>query len=234
MLRAIQPYTPEDVLRRTVRGQYGAGQHRRQARARLSRRSERRPAFDHRDLRRAQAVRRQLALGGRAVLSAHRQAPAEARDEIAIQFKRPPFMLFRDTPVEQLDPNGWCCTSSRTKASRSASAQRSRARRCGWATSTCSSITATISASEPSTGYERLLYDCMTGRRDALPAWRHGGGRLDGGRADPRRVEGAAAARLPELPAGSWGPKDGGGADGAERPAMVKRRHRSARSHDSR
>ena len=81
VLRAMQPYTPEEVLRRTVRGQYGAGSDRRQAASRLSRGAERRSAVAHRDVRRAEAVHRQLALGGCADLSAHRQVPAEARDD---------------------------------------------------------------------------------------------------------------------------------------------------------
>ena len=60
----------------------------------------------HRDLRRAEADDRQLALGRRAVLSAHRQgARARKRTEIAIKFKQAPFALFRDTPVDALAPN---------------------------------------------------------------------------------------------------------------------------------
>ena len=53
----------------------------------------------HRNLRGHAAVHRQLALGGRAVLPAHRQAPAQARaSEVAIQFKDVPQILFNATP----------------------------------------------------------------------------------------------------------------------------------------
>ena len=38
--------------------------------------------------------------------------------EIAIQFKRAPFVLFRQTAVESSRPTGWCCTCSPTKAFR--------------------------------------------------------------------------------------------------------------------
>ena len=75
VLDAVRRLTPEDVLRDAVRGQYGAGQRRR-----------RRPYAAYRDeptSRRdsttetyvaLQAADRQLALGRRAVLPAHRQA----------------------------------------------------------------------------------------------------------------------------------------------------------------
>ena len=55
------------------------GQHRRQARSRISRGTERQPAVEHRDLRRGQALHRQLALGRRPVLPAQRQAARSAR-----------------------------------------------------------------------------------------------------------------------------------------------------------
>ena len=65
--------------RTRARGQYGAGQHRRQAGPRLSRRTQRQPEVEHRDLRRGEALHRQLALGRRAVLPAQRQTAGSAR-----------------------------------------------------------------------------------------------------------------------------------------------------------
>ena len=84
--------------------------------------------------------------------------------EIAIQFKQAPLALFRDTPVERLPPN-WLviCTSSPTRASRCASAPRSRARRCASAAVDMDFHYADHFGTTPSTGYETLLYDCMTG-----------------------------------------------------------------------
>ena len=138
--------------------------------------------------------------------------------EIAIQFKRAPFVLFRDTPVEhaRAEPAGDAHPAGRRHL---AQLQRedSRARSCGSATSTWTSTTPTTSASAPSTGYERLLYDCMTRRRDAVPARRHGRSRLVRRAADPRRLEGAAAAQLPELRRRHLGTARGRGADGARR-----------------
>ena len=79
VLRAIAP-----LHRARDRAGYGARAVRPrigrwQARARLPRGGRRRARFEHRDLCRAQAAHRQLALGRRAVLPAHRQAPDQAR-----------------------------------------------------------------------------------------------------------------------------------------------------------
>ena len=80
ILRAIQPMTPEDVLIRTVRGQYGESGN--GAEKMPAYRSEANGAaqLEHRDLRGHEAVHRQLALGRHSVLPPHRQAPAQARD----------------------------------------------------------------------------------------------------------------------------------------------------------
>ena len=87
------------------------------------------PQLAHRDLRRAAGLHRQLALGRRAVLPAHRQAPAQARQRDL----GPPQGRAAD-PVQRR-PGGarssrTSCRSafSRTRGSRSASARRSRGR----------------------------------------------------------------------------------------------------------
>ena len=75
------PLHPEDVAEIAVRGQYGPGDRRRPADPRLPRGAGRRARLAR--PRRYVALKlfdRQLALGGRAVLSAHGQAAAEARD----------------------------------------------------------------------------------------------------------------------------------------------------------
>ncbi len=80
MLRAVQPFTPEDVIARTVRGQYDVGE--------LSDGTTA-PAYRHEPTASPptpptetyvalKLLDRQLALGRRAVLPAHRQAHANA------------------------------------------------------------------------------------------------------------------------------------------------------------
>ena len=64
-----------------VRGQYGPGFVEGQEVRALSRGGGRRPDVDDRDVRRGEAVRRQLALGRHAVLRAHGQAPRPPRDD---------------------------------------------------------------------------------------------------------------------------------------------------------
>jgi glucose-6-phosphate 1-dehydrogenase len=54
------------------------------------------PDSTDRDLRRAQGRDRQLALGGRALLHPHRQAPADARFGDRHQFKPVPHSIFGD------------------------------------------------------------------------------------------------------------------------------------------
>ena len=84
------------------------------------------PDSDVETYRRAEADDRQLALGRRAVLPAHRQAHVRrARPRSSIQFKQAPFVMFRDTAVDELPPNIMVLHSSRTKASRCTSAPSS-------------------------------------------------------------------------------------------------------------
>ena len=75
----------------------------------------------------AKVLHRQLALGRHAVLPARRQAAPAPRDEIAIQFKRVPQTLFR-TPATGCGRTCSRSASSPTRASRSSSARRCRAR----------------------------------------------------------------------------------------------------------
>ena len=84
VLDAIQPMRPEDGARahraRSVRpGTVPPRPSEPRSGARLPRRAQGGPGFAHRDLRRDEAPDRQLALGRRAVLPAHRQAPAAPR-----------------------------------------------------------------------------------------------------------------------------------------------------------
>ncbi len=80
VLHAIHPPTPEQVKENVVRAQYTAGRRRGQGGSRLPRRAGRAAGLAHRDLRRAAAGGRQLALGRRADLPAHRQAAGAQGD----------------------------------------------------------------------------------------------------------------------------------------------------------
>ena len=131
VLHAIRPITgPSVVTQIAVRGQYGAGLDRRASGARLPRRAGRHPRLGNRDLRRAQAVRGQLALAGRAVLPAHRQAPAPpGLGGARSSFRAVPHQSFPpDGRHATGSPTGWSSASSPRRASCCASRPSSRAR----------------------------------------------------------------------------------------------------------
>ncbi len=142
--------------------------------------------------------------------------------EIVIQFKRAPFVLFRDTPVGTAvaEPAGDPHPARRGHLA----ALRRQDARAGAATSapsTWTSTTTTTSARRPRTGYETLLYDAMHGRRDAVPARRHGRGGLGRRAAGARRLERAAGARLPQLRCRHLGTRGGRPAHGPRRPQVA-------------
>ena len=80
VLQAITPPTPEEVRRDTVRAQYTAGVEGGEEVVGYLRGGRRPGGLAHRDLRRAAPRGPQLALGGRADLPAHRQAPRAQGD----------------------------------------------------------------------------------------------------------------------------------------------------------
>ena len=132
VIEAIQPLTPERALRDAVRGQYAAGTVMGQPVRAYRQEPDVAAEFDGRNLHRLQADDRQLALGRRAVLSAHRQILKRRRTEIAIRFHQAPYALFRGTDVaatasQLADP----AHLSPTRASRSRSPPSAPARPCG-------------------------------------------------------------------------------------------------------
>ena len=82
----------------------------------------RRAGLGHRNLRRAAAGDRQLALGRRAVLPAHRQAHVARASPRSPSASSPRRTRRSRTPTSpRCRPTGWCCTSSRMRASRCSS-----------------------------------------------------------------------------------------------------------------
>ncbi len=208
ILRAIQPLAPEDVLTRAVRGQYGEGKVDDQAL----------PAYRHEPNVKPDSATETF-VGLKLSIDNWRWADvpfyirtgkrlASRVSEVAIQFRRAPFVLFRDTPVEKLAPNSLVLHIQPDEGI----SLRFGAKIPG--------IQVDIGAvdmdfryqdyfgNEPSTGYERLLYDCMTGdatlfqRADMVEAgWSVVQPVLDVWKALPPR-------NFPNYAAGSWGPKE--------------------------
>lgn len=208
ILHAIQQFTDEDVLRRAVRGQYGAGKIN----------NEDVPAYrDEPNVSPSSNTETFAALklsidnwrwaGVPFYLRTGKRMKAR-HSSIVIQFKAAPFVLFRDTPVEKLTTNRLVIHIQPDEG-----------------------ITLHFGAKIPgpvvnvgavdmdfnyvehfgeqiATGYERLLYDCMIGdatlfqRADMVEAaWSVVTPILDVWQAIPPRG-------FPNYESGSWGPPD--------------------------
>jgi glucose-6-phosphate 1-dehydrogenase len=208
ILHAIQPLAPEDVLTRAVRGQYGEGQ------------IEGQPAPAYRAEPHVEpASQTETFVALKLSIDNWRWADvpfyirtgkrmAKRVTEVAIQFRRAPFVLFRDTPVENLAPNLLVLHIQPDEGI----SLRFGAKVPGIAVD-IGSVNMDFRyqdyfGNEPSTGYERLLYDCMTGdatlfqRADMVEAgWSVVQPTLDVWKALPPR-------HFPNYAAGSWGPKE--------------------------
>ena len=208
LLRAVQPLTPEEVLSRSVRGQYGESAD--PARPAPAYRSE--PRVDPRSSTET-FVALKLAIDNWRwadvpfYLRTGKRLPRQHTD-VTIVFRRPPHRIFRGTEVADfaanvlvlhLQPDEGISLSFQAKVpgpivkTGSVEMDFSYAERFGQT---------------PSTGYETLLYDCMCGdptlfqRADtAEDGWSIVAPVLDVWRALPARS-------FPNYAAGSWGPKE--------------------------
>jgi len=208
ILRAIQPLSPEEVLRRTVRGQYGEG----------TIDGRRIPAYRAApkvapDSPTETFVALKLSIDNWRwadvpfYLRTGKCLPQRVT-EIAIQFKRAPFILFRKTPVEHLTPNQLVVHIQPEEGIDLFFGAKVPGPLVRLGTVHMHFHYKDYFGSTPSTGYERLLYDCMTGdatlfqRADMVEAgWSVVAPVLDVWKALPPRS-------FPNYPAGSWGPKE--------------------------
>jgi glucose-6-phosphate 1-dehydrogenase len=208
ILHAIQHLSPEETRSRAVRGQYDAGEIK----------GEKVPAYrSEPNVDTQSTVETFVAL--KLLVDNWRWADVpfylrtgkrlSARDtEIAIQFKRAPFMLFRNTPIEKLTTNRLVLHIQPDEGI----SLRFGAKVPG-ATVSISAVDMNFDYEDyfgdtPSTGYERLLHDCMMGdatlfqRADQVEAawavvapiqeaWQNG-----------------PAPSFPNYAAGSWGPAE--------------------------
>ena len=208
ILHAVQSLSSEDVLTRTVRGQYGEGE---VAGQRVpSYRSE--PGVP-RDSRTETFVAVKLQVdnwrwaGVPFYLRTGKRMTSRST-YIVIQFRRAPFVLFRDTEVDKLMPNQLVLHIQPEEgiALRFAAKTPGPAMRLG--TVDMDFEYADYFGKQPSTGYERLLHDCMVGdatlfqRADMVEAgWSVVNSMLDLWKALPPR-------NFPNYASGTWGPKE--------------------------
>ena len=206
VLDAIRPFQPEDILRNTVRGQYGAGTiHNNPVPAY---RSEPNVAKDSKtetyaalklfvDNWRWAGIPFYLRSGKRL---------ARRDTEIVLQFNRPPLMFFRQTGIEDIESNRLIIHVQPDEGIRIQMAAKLPGPTIRLKAVELQFSYKDFGQQAEATGYERLLYDCMTGdstlfhREDMVEAaWRIVTPILD--------VWGSLPARdFPNYAAGTWGP----------------------------
>jgi len=208
ILHAIQPISDEDVLSRTVRGQYGEGVVD----------GERVPAYRAEpgvppESRTETFVAMKLLIDNWRwadvpfYLRTGKRMPVR-NTHIVIQFRRAPFVLFRDTPVEHLMPNQLVLHIQPEEGISLQFAAKVPGPVMRLGTVDMNFEYQEYFGKQPSTGYERLLHDCMIGdqtlfqRADMVEAgWCVVNPVLDLWKALPPR-------NFPNYPAGIWGPKE--------------------------
>jgi glucose-6-phosphate 1-dehydrogenase len=207
ILHAIQHLSPAEARSRAVRGQYGGGEIK----------GQKVPAY-HSEPNVAADSLVETFVALKLLVDNWRWADVPfylrtgkrlaARDtEIAIQFKRAPFMLFRNTQIEKLTTNRLVLHIQPDEGI----SLRFGAKVPG-ATVSIGPVDMNFDYEDyfgdtPSTGYERLLHDCMLGdatlfqRADQVEAgWAVVAPIQEAWRSD--------SGSLPKYPAGSWGPKE--------------------------
>jgi glucose-6-phosphate 1-dehydrogenase len=208
ILHAIQPPTPEEVLTRAVRGQYGDG-----SESGKPVPGYRKEPFVAANSNTETFVALKLAIDNWRwadvpfYVRTGKRLPQRVT-EIAIQFLRAPLVLFRDTPVNDLAHNLLVMHIQPDEgiSLRFGAKIPGPTVRVGPVDMDFKYVD--YFGSEPSTGYERLLYDCMIGdatlfqRADMVEAgWAIVSPVLDVWKALPPRT-------FPNYAAGSWGPKE--------------------------
>ena len=208
ILHAIQPLSNEEVLTRTIRGQYGEGMVEGQKGSAY--RSE--PGVPP-DSRTETFVAMKLLIDNWRwadvpfYLRTGKRLPSR-NTHIVIQFRRAPFVLFRDTPVENLMPNQLVLHIQPEEGISLRFAAKAPGPIMRLGAVDMNFEYQDYFGSQPNTGYERLLHDCMIGdatlfqRADMVEAgWCVVSPVLDVWKALPPR-------NFPNYASGSWGPKE--------------------------
>jgi glucose-6-phosphate 1-dehydrogenase len=208
VLHAMTPISPEDVLTRAVRGQYAegtaGGEHGPEYRAEQF-------VDPHSNTETFVALKLGVDNWRWADVPFYvrtgKRLPKRVT-EIVIQFRRAPLILFRDTPVDQLTPNVLVMHIQPDEGISLQFGAKIPGAHVRVGQVTMDFHYTDYFGAEPSTGYERLLYDCMIGdatlfqRADMVEAgWSVVEPILDIWRALPARS-------FPNYAAGAWGPKE--------------------------
>jgi glucose-6-phosphate 1-dehydrogenase len=208
ILQAIQPFTEEEVLRKVVRGQYDAGEISDKA-VPAYRSEENVPATSNTETFAAMKLSiDNWRWGGVPFYLRTGKRMTGKHSEIVIQFKKAPFVLFRDTPIEKLTTNRLVIHIQPDEGLTLHFGAKIPGPIVNMGAVDMDFNYVDHFGEHISTGYERLLFDCMIGdatlfqRADMVEAsWKIVNPVLDVWHAIPARS-------FPNYKAGSWGPKE--------------------------
>ncbi len=208
ILHAIQPFSPEEVLQSTVRGQYGEGI--------INKKKV--PAYRAEENVEPQSNTETYAALKLKIdnwrwadvpfyIRTGKRLPAK-HTEIVVQFKKAPFMLFRETSIEKLTTNRIVIHIQPDEGITLHFGAKIPGPIVNMGAVDMDFNYVEHFGEQLSTGYERLLFDCMTGdatlfqRADMVEAsWQIVSPILDVWHAIPAR-------EFPNYEAGSWGPAE--------------------------
>ena len=206
VLQAIRPMNPEEILHRTVRGQYGEGGSEGQPLRAYRREPKVSPTSTTETYAALQLFVENWRWAGVPFYLRSGKRLARRDTEIVFEFRRPPLLLLDRAVTGGIDPNRLVLhiqpdegIELQVKAKRPGPTVRIETVKLDFSYKDFGDTTA-------ATGYERLLYDCMVGdstlfhRTDMVEAaWHIATPILDAWRALP-------APEFPNYAAGSWGP----------------------------
>ncbi|MEA3276298.1 MAG: glucose-6-phosphate dehydrogenase [Pseudomonadota bacterium] len=211
VLAAIQPMVPEEVLTRAVRGQYGAGV--------LPNGEEVAPYRASPGVEPQSGTETYAALkltmdnwrwaGVPFYLRTGKRLPVQYT-EIAVQFRRAPFIMFKDTPVEKMSYDTMVIRIQPNEGIQLSFGAKIPGPSMRVGTVNMDFCYADYFGNAPTTGYETLIYDCMNG--DAT-LYKHAD-TVEKGWEIVESVQDVWSALpprdFPNYAAGSWGPKAAG------------------------
>ena len=208
VLRSVQPISPEEINRGAVRGQYGRGK--------LG--DSEVKAYREEDGVARDSTRETYAAvklwienwrweGVPFYLRSGKRLPKKIT-EIAIHFKRPPLLLFKACPIEEVSPNVLLLRIQPDEGiSLTFEVKPPGPEICVNSLSLDFNYKGAFGAAPPE-AYEALLMDCIRG--DSTLFTRHDWVELAWSLMSPilKAWESTVPARFPNYPAGSWGPEE--------------------------
>jgi glucose-6-phosphate 1-dehydrogenase len=208
ILRAVQAFSPEDVLHSAVRGQYGEGDM--DGKKQPAYRSEE-SVNPHSNTETFAALKLSIdnwRWAGVPFYVRTGKRMAGKHSEIVVQFKKAPFMLFRDTPIERLTTNRIVIHIQPDEGITLHFGAKIPGPIVNMGPVDMDFNYVDHFGEQVSTGYERLLFDCMTGdatlfqRADMVEAsWQIVSPVIDVWQAIPARD-------FPNYTSGGWGPDE--------------------------